>query len=173
MLSRFLKEAFPHVAGNTVDAVAAELSQALSRPDTAALNDQIATLKAALNDAEDEILRLRQEAISYRLGLKNASKGGLDMLAERARQKSEEGYTDQHDDAHDNGSLISKAIAYLVDVRLREQGAAGFTEAPPDYWPGKPEEWKPKREIWRQKVQAGAILIADLDRQERAGLPHL
>ncbi len=173
MLSLFLKAAFPNVAENLIDAVSAELAQAISRPDVSAMAEEIESLKHELGKAEDEILRLKQEAISIRLGVKNATRGGLEMLAERARHLSEEGFTDQHDDAHDDVSLIAKAMAYLQDVMLREQGLPGFQGTPPEYWTGKPEEWKPKREILHQIRVAGSILIAAADRKYRLGTNHL
>jgi hypothetical protein len=173
MLSAFLKAAFPHVPDNLLQPVSAELEQALARPDIAVLKHQIDSLQEKLGAAEDEIHRLRQESISYRLGIKNATNGGLELLAEHARAKSEEGYTDQHDDAHDDLQLISKAIAYLQDILLREQGLPGFNDTPPDYWPGKPEEWKPKATIVRQTVVAGGLLISSIDRKKRLRIDHL
>jgi cell division protein FtsB len=173
MLGTFLKAAFPHVSQSLIEATSSELTRALSRPDTVVLTEEIDSLKRDLAAAEDEILRLKQDAISFRLGVKNATRGGLEMLAERARHLSEEGFTDQQDDALDDVSLIAKAMAYLQDVMLREQGLPGFQDTPPDYWPGKLEEWKPKREILRQIRVAGSILIAAADRKYRLGIQHL
>lgn len=169
MLAQFLKTAFPSVPEAMADAVAAQLSQAMARPDVSVLKAEIDTLKAKLSEAEDEILRLRQEAITYRLGVKNASDAGLRVLAERARQKSEEGFSDEHDDTNDDGFLLSASIAYLIDARLREQGAAGFKDTPPTDWPYPAEKWKPKKSIKRQKEMAAAMIIADVDTSERTG----
>lgn len=82
-----------------------------------------------------------------------------DVLAERQRQISEEGWTPEHDDKkHLPGELELAAASYLC----ADEGSA-----PPAIWPWDWSWWKPK-DRRRNLVKAGALILAELERIDRA-----
>jgi hypothetical protein len=98
---------------------------------------------------------------------------GVDLIAiERRRQMTAEGWTSEHDDQHDDGSLANAAAVYAMrpDCRML---------APPSYNPGLP--WSIKYALWpmwwnfkptprdriRELVKAGALVAAEIDRLQR------
>jgi hypothetical protein len=94
-----------------------------------------------------------------------------DVLAERERQISAEGWTPEHDDEHDGAEMAAAASGYALaaaDVlHPYSQGDGGFTRGtPPPEWP---DEWifKPA-EPRRMLVKAGALILAEIERLDRA-----
>ncbi|WP_202863795.1 DUF3850 domain-containing protein [Burkholderia gladioli] len=81
-----------------------------------------------------------------------------DVLAERARQISVEGWTPEHDDQYVHQELERAAICYIV---------IGPNRMSPDDWPFHPKYWKPA-EPRRELVKAAALLIAAIERLDRA-----
>jgi hypothetical protein len=100
-----------------------------------------------------------------------------DVLRERERQFYGEGWTDTHDDTHVNGELADAALAYLsVVVLTRDLVRRGLiiadtsiheTMEPPQIWPWASSWWKPKDER-RDLVRAAALIIAEIERLDRA-----
>ena len=90
---------------------------------------------------------------------------GVELIAaERERQVSAEGWSADHDDAHDDNQLAEAAMCYACppDVDLREDG-------PPLGWPWEYTWWKPTPDDRiRELVKAGALLAAEIDRLQRA-----
>lgn len=83
------------------------------------------------------------------------------IVSERRRQISEEGYTPEHDDEHDNSELLLAAFSYLCVP------AAVF-------WPWDAEQFVPSTDPVRNLVISGALLAAEGDRllrRRQAGLP--
>ena len=88
----------------------------------------------------------------------------LDVLAERARQVSAEGWTPEHDDEHVGGELSDAAAAYAEAA----SSADHFTvDLPPAMWPWGDESWKPG-DPRRMLVKAGALVLAEIERLDRA-----
>lgn len=104
-----------------------------------------------------------------------------DVLAERQRQISDEGWTPEHDDAHGAGELAMAAAAYAADASIsahltattaahhdaamdRMKGAHLFIR---DQWPWDREWWKPSGQR-RNLVKAGALILAEIERIDRA-----
>jgi len=91
-----------------------------------------------------------------------------DVLAERARQISVEGWTPEHDDAHVNGELRIVAAAYADRSHgLRVDGL-------PPYWPRTWAKhwWKPIgiNDLTPSRfdlVKAGALILAEIERLDR------
>ena len=86
------------------------------------------------------------------------------ILAERRRQIEEEGWTPEHDDQHDDGSLLRAAVIYYRhavhgDVQIRMDGA-------PLGWPWDRSWWKP-RDARADLVRAGALCVAEKERLGR------
>lgn len=95
-----------------------------------------------------------------------------DVIAERQRQISEEGWLPELDDRYNCGELAGAAACYA-----RYTNARGwvFPTNPADYqsaeessdWPLAAEWWKPTNPR-RDLVKAGALILAEIERQDRA-----
>ncbi len=108
------------------------------------------------------------------------TKACQDVFAERQRQISVEGWTPEHDDAHSDGALTSAAICYAAAAftptaekrspwktlfyRGEEFIANSFLA---DNWPWDQKWWNPKSRR-RDLVKAAALIIAEIDRLDRA-----
>lgn len=77
---------------------------------------------------------------------------------ERRRQISAEGYTTDHDDAHDRGELAGGAAYYaIMSTRPRF--------IPSGLWPFRdPPKAADRR---RELVKAGAMIVAEIERLDR------
>lgn len=96
-------------------------------------------------------------------------KTGMEMiLAERQRQITKEGWSAEHDDRHDNQELKRAAESYRLSAQRSLEGFKSVR--PPDGWPWAKKWWKPKTPI-RDLVRAGALYIAEIDREKRLDLP--
>lgn len=102
-----------------------------------------------------------------------------DMLAERRRQVEAEGWTPKHDDEHDKGEMARAAACYALHAgscfawRADEYQSAkpheGNPAAQDRLWPWDMQWWKPK-DPRRDLVRAGALILAELERLDRAAL---
>ncbi|WP_347220307.1 hypothetical protein [Chryseobacterium sp.] len=101
--------------------------------------------------------RLRQDVKRSHRPASVLSRAVLDVLAERQRQISVEGWTPEHDDGHDTEELAFAASCYAT---------ADEGEAPPAVWPWDWSWWKPKGRR-RNLVKAGALILAEIDRLDR------
>ena len=107
------------------------------------------------------------------------SKAIDDVVAERKRQIKAEGWTEAHDDQHDDRSLALAGVCYakqyvglawLLESYEKEEGEEKYqNEELPDEWPTSWHEdwWKPKNPR-RDLVRAAALLIAEIERLDRA-----
>ncbi|HBY7410447.1 TPA: hypothetical protein MI637_19990 [Klebsiella pneumoniae] len=85
-----------------------------------------------------------------------------DVLAERQRQVTAEGWTPAHDDEYEHGELADAAGCYALSSELFD--CAG---EPPRPWPWPDEWWKPTNRR-RDLVKAGALILAEIERLDRA-----
>jgi hypothetical protein len=95
---------------------------------------------------------------------------GLELIAaERQRQVEQEGWTPEHDDAHETGDLALAAACYATPESRRQYEDG----APLDpWWPWDDGWWKPSPENRiRELVKAGALIAAEIDRLQRATRP--
>ncbi|MCI1839182.1 hypothetical protein ABFG95_05940 [Achromobacter sp. HNDS-1] len=86
-----------------------------------------------------------------------------DVLAERQRQISAEGWTPEQDDRYTHGDMASAAACYA------NQGRYHFPEPgkPGPNWPWAAEWWKPS--TYRRNLEkAGALILAEIERLDRA-----
>ena len=89
-----------------------------------------------------------------------------DVIAERERQKSVEGWTLEHDDTHANGELAQAASEYAHQHSGR--GVNYPPGSPPKFtWPWAKSWWKPGTPR-QNAVKAAALLIAEIERIDRA-----
>lgn len=88
-------------------------------------------------------------------------KNGCGLIAEeRERQMRKLGWSESHDDSHDDEALRDAAIAYAMVCDDR-------ADNPPNCWPFDPEEFHYSPYKARNLVKAGALLAAEIDRLYR------
>lgn len=90
------------------------------------------------------------------------SDAARDVLAERQRQISAEGWTPEHDDGQEDYKLASAAGCYAMFTLAYPAGD------PPSYWPWDRSWWKPSADRRRNLVKAGALILAEIERLDRA-----
>jgi len=90
------------------------------------------------------------------------SRAATDALAERRRQVEAEGWTPEHDDVHSNNDMALAAAAYALHVG-GQKSAARIT------WPQTWSlEWFKPTTARRDLVKAGALILAEIERIDRA-----
>ncbi|WP_347026737.1 ead/Ea22-like family protein [Escherichia coli] len=115
--------------------------------------DVILALLASLEAAEKRIAELEARAFNPAI---------LDVIAERQRQQSVEGWMPEHDDEHCNGELAMAAVCYI-----NETGTVNRNGGKPWGWPWDASWWKPNARR-RNLVKAGALILAEIERIDRA-----
>lgn len=92
-----------------------------------------------------------------------------EIAAERRRQIEVEGWTPEHDDAHASGDLAKAAAVYaaLGSAPVGAMLGASIMEALRKLWPWSLSWLKPKDER-RNLVIAGALILAEIERLDRA-----
>ncbi|MFO1791210.1 hypothetical protein [Pseudomonas aeruginosa] len=93
---------------------------------------------------------------------KEVPQAWLDVQAERLRQVEAEGWMPEHDDAHDTGALASAAGCYAMFSLAYPAGD------PSRFWPWDKSWWKPSPDGRRNMVKAGALILAEIERLDRA-----
>jgi hypothetical protein len=98
-----------------------------------------------------------------------------EIAKERQRQISKEGWTLAHDDDHTDGSLADAAACYAATTRpFKAEESIGvgykpytsYTDLWPQYWD---DCWfKPKKHRRRKLVIAAALIVAEIERLDRA-----
>jgi hypothetical protein len=124
--------------------------------------DLCATLKGPGRTGTNLLTVSEAEAV---LGytLQALSSGARAVLTERVRQVEEEGWTPEHDDEHDEGMLAQLGACYALH-------AAGQK----DWWirhyllGHEQQSWFKPREMRRDFVRAAALLLAEIERLDRA-----
>lgn len=95
----------------------------------------------------------------------------LEVARERERQISVEGWTPEHDDEHTDGQLARAASCYAHYSATDGHQRAGqrYLEAgiSPVSWPFHASWWKP-RDKRRDLVRAAALIVAEIERLDRA-----
>lgn len=90
-----------------------------------------------------------------------------DIVTERLRQIEVEGWTPQLDDDHREGTLALAAACYaLPDAELRSRHSSGVALSVA-LWPWD-REWFKRRDRRRDLVKAAALLVAEIERMDRA-----
>ncbi len=91
-----------------------------------------------------------------------------EIAIERSRQMSEEGWTPEHDDAHRDGELALAGACYarMPYWRAISRKPVGHVTAP-SAWPWDHKWWKPKDDR-RDLIRAAALIIAEIERLDRA-----
>ncbi|MEB7082276.1 ead/Ea22-like family protein [Escherichia coli] len=112
-----------------------------------------ATVLALLDELEAAEKRIAElEARSFNPAI-------LDVVAERQRQQSVEGWTPEHDNAYQNSELADAAACYAIHAHNQ-----GFST--PAHWPWSPDWWK-QSGARCDLVKAGALILAEIERIDR------
>lgn len=94
-----------------------------------------------------------------------------DIIAERQRQQSAEGWAPEHDDQHKDGQLATAASCYALmgarETCLSDGEYLQSQKTLPYLWPWEPTSWKPTNPR-RNLVKAGALIAAEIERIDRA-----
>jgi hypothetical protein len=86
-----------------------------------------------------------------------------DVIAERDRQKTVEGWSEAHDNEHALGEMALAGACYALQFALPKPG-------PNKLWPWDRKWWKPK-EPRRDLVRAAALILAEIERLDRLAAP--
>ena len=93
------------------------------------------------------------------------TQAAIDVLAERQRQISAEGWTPEHDDEHEGGELSQAAACYAL-----HSAPVGNARDYLRFWPWDARGWKPK-DSRSDLIKAGALILAEIERLDRAASP--
>jgi hypothetical protein len=113
-----------------------------------------------LAEANADFVRIASEREELLAELNKQTKASVDVLAERRRQVEREGWTPAHDDLYDAAELPRAAAAYVLN---------GANDEAPCIWPFHSKWWKP-RDARANYVRAAALLLAEIERIDRAAL---
>lgn len=168
--------------------IAAEDVRRSARAIDVALNGEANAARApALIDVESQITGLARtfgkpivcaliDAPTSQAGrdaLDALSQAERDLLAERRRQVEVKGWTPEHDDEHAHGGMARAAASYALKAASHASEHPGISHwlatAADKAWPWDPEWWKPRSER-RMLVKAGALILAEIERLDRAAL---
>lgn len=90
---------------------------------------------------------------------------------ERVRHRTTEGWSDMHDDGHENGELLDAAQCYIHEAQRKE-----IHPQPPVNWPWESSAWNPcadqdgrirPADAIKMLTKAGALVAAEIDRLHR------
>lgn len=100
------------------------------------------------------------------------SAAAADVLAERQRQVTAEGWSSKNDDQYKNTELAFAASCYAFHAAaaswdLEDDGIPYDSHPVPKQWPWDPSWWKPT-DARRDLVKAGALILAEIERIDRA-----
>lgn len=126
---------------------------------------RVGVSRQALEEVLDELSRLTAVATN---GEAQAAK---DVLAERERQKSVEGWTPEHDDHHTDRELARAAAVYALHSAQPPKliFSPELQEEIPENWPWSKCYFKPYGPR-RDLVRAGALILAEIERLDRAAI---
>jgi hypothetical protein len=95
-------------------------------------------------------------------------KSAIDVLAERQRQIDVEGWSEEHDSNHTEGSLAMAAAVYAAYHPFADNGHGEWIIT--GLWPWD-RKWFKSTDPRRDLVKAGALILAELDRIDRMNQP--
>jgi hypothetical protein len=94
------------------------------------------------------------------------TKASQDVLAERQRQVSAEGWTPDHDDEHRDGAMAIAAACYAMQgLPSRVSGELVGKLWP---WTGWAWKWCKPKDKRSNLIRAAALLLAEIERLDRA-----
>jgi hypothetical protein len=133
----------------------AELSRALRQGGPAPEDLQ------ELSDALEEAVAIAQDAVA---GLPDPDAAIRSIAHERQRQIEGEGWTPERDDQYQQGELAKAAAGYVLHAHADQSWKNHHL---PNFWPFAPQWFKPA-DPRRMLVKAGALVVAEIQRIDRA-----
>jgi Lar family restriction alleviation protein len=104
------------------------------------------------------------------------SVGGEDAISlvqqERLRQIEIEGWSTEHDDEHIMGEMIGAAVTYAahaLEIVSDHELPGADNEG---WWPWEEKWWKPSPDPIRNLVKSAALIVAEIERLQRAKGTH-
>jgi hypothetical protein len=109
--------------------------------------------------------------LEYVLAIGQGSAVIEEIAAERRRQVEEEGWSESHDDLHNDGELAAAAGCYALHASGRDDSILRFDEdgtsrRVPRGWRWHWKWWKPK-DRRRDLIRAAALIVAEIERLDR------
>ncbi|CAO1663439.1 hypothetical protein NYA30BAC_01957 [Halomonas sp. NYA30] len=94
----------------------------------------------------------------------------FELNEERSRQVNAEGFSREQDDQWSKGELASLACCYADHAAFIAQAHFGYEASEPVWLPGNMDSqwWKPSLDPRRDLVKAGALILAEIERLDRA-----
>ena len=91
-----------------------------------------------------------------------------EIAAERERQKTDEGWTQAHDDSHKYGEMAGAAACYIMHgLKIGNTSLNNsVTNMVGQLWPWAEHWWKPK-DRRRDLIRAAALIVAEIERLDR------
>lgn len=103
------------------------------------------------------------------VALADPSKAFMDVWDERHRQVNEENFLPEGDDRMPAGELaVAGGLYAQMAIRGAHDRRYRFNGAPPPGWPWPGRWWKPMDGPRRMLVKAAALIIAEIERWDRA-----
>ncbi len=121
--------------------------------------DRIAELDAELEREREKTRRVMSRIAE--LESRTVTAAAADVLAERQRQVTAEGWTAERDDGYQNSELADAAACYAIHAHNQ-----GFST--PAHWPWSSQDWWKQTSPRRDLVKAGALILAEIERLDRA-----
>lgn len=90
-----------------------------------------------------------------------------DIVAERRRQIEREGWDAEHDDNHSTGEIALAAASYAYAATISDLEASRKSGIITAIWPWHLHWFKPQGKR-RNLVKAGALIVAEIERLDRA-----
>lgn len=143
------------------------------------MNGDYISSKEAIDVAIEALLKLPvlEAIISLVSGDMPVSCASMDVIKERQRQVSEEGFSNQHDDQYTNGELAKAAAVYALPADVRtdpvvyrdiDQRVTVVDVLRIKLWPWSKEWWKPSPDNRRRElIKAAALIVAEIERLDR------
>lgn len=111
-------------------------------------------------ESTDEAVRFAR-TVENKISEKLGTQAAIDVLAERARQVSQEGWTPEHDDKHNECEMAAAAATYALCTDPGQLKLCGVI-----VWRWPMHWWKPTT-YRRNLVKAAALLLAEIERIDR------
>ena len=124
--------------------------------------ERVGTNSPAFDGHRDRLLACITELRAAEAAL--CSRALADVVAERARQTTAEGWTAEHDDHHNGHELQAAAEVYLLGAYATPGRRRNLIAR---FWPWDTAWYKPTTPR-RDLVKAAALILAEIDRIDRA-----
>lgn len=117
-------------------------------------------------DERADALLAENKRLLERIGTGDMSKATADVIAERRRQVEIERWPPGHDDDHRSGEIAAAAAAYAFSA-FKGSSVRFFAAEAIGFWPWEAGWFKPTTPR-RDLIKAGALIIAEIERLDRA-----